>query len=194
MEPPYLTDDEQSLLLEQLGDVFLTEDRRQARRDEPAAPPEDPPEDPRAGQTVNEPTKPAHAATDHPLEGPAPIRLRPKVQEAASARPIPRPGGEEESSDKRLASSEQPHHHADAFTADSGERASGSETTGDPRPTARGQSPTASSEPPTAQAELVLLGNLPGLAGPWLTQYAQLIAKQDGPVAIVRADEEGDRC
>lgn len=190
MEPPYLTDDEQSLLLEQLGDVFLTEDRRQARRDEPADPPEDPPEDPHAGQTVNEPTKPAHAATDHPLEGPAPIRLRPKVQGAAPAKPLPRPGGEEESSAKREARSEQPHHPGDAFTADSGERAAGRETTGDPRPTARGQPPTARSEPPTAQAELVLLGNLPGLAGPWLTQYAQLIAEEDGPVAIVRADDE----
>jgi len=37
----------------------------------------------------------------------------------------------------------------------------------------------------SANKEVVLLGNLPGLAGPWLTQYAQLIANEEGPVAVV---------
>ncbi|MEM6459097.1 MAG: hypothetical protein AAF710_06870, partial [Planctomycetota bacterium] len=39
-----------------------------------------------------------------------------------------------------------------------------------------------------ANAEAVVLGNLPGMAGPWLTQYGQLLAQQDGAVAILHVD------
>ncbi len=35
-----------------------------------------------------------------------------------------------------------------------------------------------------------MLGNLPGMAGPWLTQYAQLLAQQDGAVVILHVDDE----
>jgi hypothetical protein len=38
--------------------------------------------------------------------------------------------------------------------------------------------------------EAVILGNLPGLSGPWLTQYAQLLAQQEGPVAILHVDDD----
>jgi hypothetical protein len=37
-------------------------------------------------------------------------------------------------------------------------------------------------------AEAVVLGNLPGLAGAWLTQHAQRLAQRHGPVLIVHAD------
>lgn len=45
---------------------------------------------------------------------------------------------------------------------------------------------------PTGQAfaEAVLLGNLPGVSGPWLTQYAQLLADADGPVLILYAEPD----
>ncbi len=43
---------------------------------------------------------------------------------------------------------------------------------------------------PTATAEAVLLGNLPGLSGPWLTQYGQLLAQQLGPVAMLHVDDQ----
>lgn len=39
-------------------------------------------------------------------------------------------------------------------------------------------------------AEAVLLGNLPGFAGPWLAQYAQFLSEQFGPVAVVHLDHE----
>ncbi len=46
-------------------------------------------------------------------------------------------------------------------------------------------------EPQHAVAiEAVMLGNLPGLSGPWLTQYAQLLAQQEGPVAILHIDDD----
>ena len=38
---------------------------------------------------------------------------------------------------------------------------------------------------PAAHLEAVILGNLPGFGGPWLTQYAYHLAQQRGPVAIV---------
>lgn len=42
---------------------------------------------------------------------------------------------------------------------------------------------------PRALLEAVLLGNLPGMSGPWLTQYAQLLAQTEGPVAILHVGE-----
>jgi len=36
--------------------------------------------------------------------------------------------------------------------------------------------------------EAVLLGNLPGFGGPWLTQYAQLLAQESGPVVVLHVD------
>jgi len=45
-------------------------------------------------------------------------------------------------------------------------------------------------QPTVAVAEAVVLGNLPGMAGPWLTQYGQLLAQQDGAVAILHVDTD----
>lgn len=44
--------------------------------------------------------------------------------------------------------------------------------------------------PARADAQAVILGNLPGISGPWLTQYAQLVAQEHGPVAVIHVDEE----
>ena len=41
-----------------------------------------------------------------------------------------------------------------------------------------------------AYVEVVYLGNLPGVSGPWLTQYAQLIAQEEGAVALLHVDGE----
>ncbi|MAE66652.1 MAG: hypothetical protein CMJ18_20480 [Phycisphaeraceae bacterium] len=41
------------------------------------------------------------------------------------------------------------------------------------------------------RVEAVLLGNLPGFGLPWLTQYAHVLARRSGPVAVLHADEEG---
>ena len=46
--------------------------------------------------------------------------------------------------------------------------------------------------PAVGVAEAIMLGNLPGMSGPWLTQYGQLLAQQDGGVAILHLDLEND--
>ncbi len=38
--------------------------------------------------------------------------------------------------------------------------------------------------------EAVLLGNLPGTGGPWLTQYAQRLARERGAVGVLSIDEQ----
>src|SRR5690606_2548438 len=46
------------------------------------------------------------------------------------------------------------------------------------------------SQPLSVLVEGVMLGNLPGFGGAWLTQYAGLLAQQDGPVAIVHVGDD----
>lgn len=50
--------------------------------------------------------------------------------------------------------------------------------------------PNGMNQPTIAVAEAVVMGNLPGMAGPWLTQYGQLLAQQDGAVAILHVDTD----
>lgn len=50
--------------------------------------------------------------------------------------------------------------------------------------------PKAGSMPGSLQAEVVLLGNLPVLARPWLSQYARTIAEDHGSVAVAHIDVE----
>ncbi|QQE13651.1 hypothetical protein JD969_09375 [Planctomycetota bacterium] len=40
-----------------------------------------------------------------------------------------------------------------------------------------------------AYVESVYLGNLPGVSGPWLTQYAQLVAQEEGAVVVLHVDD-----
>lgn len=47
----------------------------------------------------------------------------------------------------------------------------------------------AQREPVSKRVEAVFLGNLPGLSGPWLTQYAYALATQRGPVAVLTVDD-----
>lgn len=57
-------------------------------------------------------------------------------------------------------------------------------------PAAQANTTPAPAEPGRAVVEAVVMGNLPGLSGPWLTQYAQLIAQSDGPVAVLHIADE----
>lgn len=50
--------------------------------------------------------------------------------------------------------------------------------------------PVPSPSGATGVAEAVVLGNLPGMSGPWLTQYGQLLAQQDGHVAILHLRDD----
>ncbi|WP_428388208.1 hypothetical protein [Mucisphaera sp.] len=45
-------------------------------------------------------------------------------------------------------------------------------------------------ERPSLGLEAVILGNLPGLGGAWLTQYAQHTADEHGTVALLHADDD----
>ncbi len=57
------------------------------------------------------------------------------------------------------------------------------EEDGDPETAAFGLSGNAC-------VEAVFLGNLPGFAGPWLSQYAHDLAQRLGPVGLLRIDDE----
>ncbi|MEM9883877.1 MAG: hypothetical protein AAF800_13275, partial [Planctomycetota bacterium] len=104
------------------------------------------------------------------LAGPGPIKLPPK---AAASAPPPPPRAEEPADPAA----------ADYRTPDGGGDEPRLRLAGDePRPTDRAAGPIV------ANAEAVVLGNLPGMAGPWLTQYGQLLAQQDGAVAILHVD------
>ncbi|MEM6749706.1 MAG: hypothetical protein AAF612_04480, partial [Planctomycetota bacterium] len=56
-------------------------------------------------------------------------------------------------------------------------------------PRGQGDDPPAARRAPlAAHVHAVMLGNLPGVSGPWLTQFAQALAEQMGPVAVIYAD------
>lgn len=110
-----------------------------------------------------------------PVEGPAPIRLSPKPASDTTAR-------------------DEPHdrHPVLRLTeADNGDaNAIRTESINTEKPTDSAQTTDHADEPaPQAMLEAVLLGNLPGMSGPWLTQYAQLIAQSEGPVAVLHVGE-----
>lgn len=130
-------------------------------------------------------TRPRRKAPN-PLAGPEPIRLEPKAAPRYQA-PPPLPVEEDDWLEQeddtpvlRLRRDEDDFEAlADAaMTDEAAEATDGSDTSGVP------------ASPREAYVEAVFLGNLPGLSGPWLTQYAQLLAQQDGPVAILHVDDE----
>lgn len=146
-----------------------------------------------------------------PLSGPAPIRLGPKLRTAVTPRrpatltphnenpsPLRLHTQPEPDDGTPLASIGQAHDEADndsALARDFDESSEpdvledtwpDDETTDD-----QDEDLAVESHPGYAVAvEAVILGNLPGLSGPWLTQYAQLLAQQEGPVAILHVDDD----
>jgi hypothetical protein len=162
--------------LDELADLFLTgqgpvaETQSQAPSG-PASPP--PGAVPGAGAKGDE------------LDGPAPIRLRPKLTEKPKAvtevsytEPI------EGSAPLRL----QPEADGSPI-ASIGEVEAHEEMRGGVAVEEDLDLPGGEVEQAVA-VEAVILGNLPGLSGPWLTQYAQLLAQQEGPVAILHVDDD----
>ncbi|MEM9416230.1 MAG: hypothetical protein AAGA29_12255 [Planctomycetota bacterium] len=151
------------------------------------------------GVSAPKPTPSVAPNAADPITGPAPIRLAPKptgtgsvsqnaaalsaMANAAQNRPTPQAirtggsGGQGTPEDGhpilRLADTE-------------GDTPSPVEHLG----TQAGPTQNRAAARACASAQAVVMGNLPGLSGPWLTQYAQLIAQNQGPVAIVHIDEE----
>ncbi len=148
--------------LDELADLFLTGNG-------PAAAP---------------PVKPQPvASTGDTLDGPAPIKLSPKLTEPAAS-PIqdPRPSAVQGDAPLRLQPDPE-----DSPIASIGEDQTPAQTSRD----TPADEPTIEAAPAqTVAVEAVILGNLPGLSGPWLTQYAQLLAQQEGPVAILHVDDD----
>lgn len=155
--------------LDQLADLFLTGQAPAAEKTTPAP-------------TANPPRA---ESTRDDLAGPAPIRLRPKLTE----KPKPAPPAsytppikgdpplrlQPDDDDSPIATigEVEEHHDTPEFAVD------------DAEPDVRDDEVT-----PAVAVEAVILGNLPGLSGPWLTQYAQLLAQQEGPVAILHVDDD----
>ena len=135
-----------------------------------------------------------------PVEGPAPIKLAPKlggetastpdnpsaptidstIDESDDSHPVLRLT--EEASDNDSSEDEVPP-EVSLMSEDSAAATLEPPTT----PT----EDTTNEPAPRAMLEAVLLGNLPGMSGPWLTQYAQLLAQTEGPVALLHVGEEG---
>ncbi len=139
-----------------------------------------------------------------PLEGPPPIRLAPKPVTATAssatvldAHPVPPqpakhpedPGhpilrlteGDDTAERQELLGQDAPDNDRPAHA----ERPAGSS-----RPNVSDDRAINAHRPAYARAQAVILGNLPGISGPWLTQYAQLTAQQRGPVVVLHVDEE----
>lgn len=119
-----------------------------------------------------------------PIDGPAPIKLSPKVANDAAS-PI------QTSSDNHLdemdASEASPHPTLRLTEEERTELDT-------PVPTSLQEETVdqiSIDEPaPQAMLEAVLMGHLPGMSGPWLTQYAQLLAQTEGPVILLHIAEQ----
>eukprot|EP00752_Nemacystus_decipiens_P014060 g12496.t1 len=119
-----------------------------------------------------------------PLDGPAPIKLAPKVageaappNEPPTQSPLDEMGLANEPGHPILRLTEEEQAELDVPLANTDDEQDPiSETTDEPAP--------------RAVLEAVLMGNLPGMSGPWLTQYAQLLAQTEGPVILLHLGEE----
>lgn len=161
-----MDDDNSRKQIDELADLYLTgviDDSVNAQDDQ--------------GDQADEP---------RPIDGPAPIRLSPKLGDGGAAST-----GESSQNDVDPSAEPDDRHpvlrltegeNEDPSVTDQAEQSDAAVATDSTQ-----QRPTADrSEPaPQAMLEATLLGNLPGMSGPWLTQYAQLIAQSEGPVALL---------
>ncbi len=136
------------------------------------------------------------ADQDSPIDGPEPIRLPPKLDEPGHPGGNP-PGAGAFANDLNDAAGKEPddRHPVLRLTESEQEDPTLVETDTQTDP-AQETGPAVEvldaddNEPaPQAVVEAVVLGNLPGMSGPWLTQYAQLIAQSEGPVALLHVGE-----
>lgn len=121
------------------------------------------------------------------LEGPAPIRLAPKTADQGSA-PLDAQPDLPDQTDATASPHDpaQDSHPMLRLTQDEIDAAETTQTSSEePNPT-----PPEPQAPGRAVVEAVVMGNLPGLSGPWLVQYAQLIAQSDGPVAVLHVADD----
>ncbi|MBX2851188.1 MAG: hypothetical protein KTR15_05530 [Phycisphaeraceae bacterium] len=127
-------------------------------------------------------------APESPLEGPAPIKLAPKVRNETA------PPADDVLEDAIPSIDPVDDTHPMLrLTEDEADEQSGSHTAVEIESSTEEQTTpqTPGDEPaPRAMLEAVVMGNLPGMSGPWLTQYAQLLAQNEGPVVLLHVGEE----
>lgn len=120
------------------------------------------------------------------LDGPAPIRLSPKLPEQSAT-----PSGNHKIIEPSVSGDDR---HPMLRLTDEDDTSEHAELLGAPVATMTRDEPSAKAPPqdrpaPQAVLEAVLMGNLPGMSGPWLTQYAQLLAQTEGPVALLHLSD-----
>lgn len=139
------------------------------------------------------------------LTGPAPIRLGPKLRTARPTPPKPTPvrpatpAIKKEETPLRLHTQAEQDNESPLASIGEAMRTDDtraedtyfeSDDTGATQTQEHAPEVTADAPAHAVAVEAVILGNLPGLSGPWLTQYAQLLAQQEGPVAILHVDDD----
>lgn len=179
--------------LDELADLFLTGTSAQSRSQNGSRSTNEQPRDASAATQSSQTSQSPQAAApksaavfdEDSLGGPAPIRLSPKPSRPAlgPATHTRSRGADVDTPPLRLHRDEPD--DADDQPSSPLDRAVAAAV-------ARGNKPQASAtlQPAAASVEAVIMGNLPGLNGPWLTQYAQLIAQHEGRVAVLHVDEE----
>ena len=135
-------------------------------------------------------TDPAPA---NPVEGPVPIKLAPKVgnqpSEQVADDAAPTVEGIPEDRAEAIEPADDTHPMLRLTEEEAGGTGSAIQITSSTEDETT--PPTMSDEPaPRAVLEAVVMGNLPGMSGPWLTQYAQLLAQNEGPVVLLHIGEE----
>ncbi len=163
--------------LDELADLFLTG------------------QGPKSASAQSEPGSPS-AIDDETdgLSGPAPIRLGPKLRSTAAPRPVQPVEQDESDLDEtplRLHTDDDDDEPVGSIGMDEEDEYEVFEDDRDALLEEVEHDEFEEASPGYAVAvEAVILGNLPGLSGPWLTQYAQLLAQQEGPVAILHVDDD----
>lgn len=133
-------------------------------------------------------TNPGQDGHPSPVEGPAPIKLGPKVAGNAASTIESTPDDDLQGFDSLIDDG----HPVLRLTEDEANdlRDDDSAVATATNEAEQSEQPITDEPAPRAMIEAVVLGNLPGMSGPWLTQYAQLLAQTEGPVVLLHVGEE----
>lgn len=136
------------------------------------------------------------STADHPLHGPPPFKLAPQPS-ARSDEPAPLEPVDPLSQGDFDALDREPLTPAETVALLGDEAATPSPMSFEPSMPPRDQPvatdspmphPAEPGAPQAVMTEAVVVGNLPGPSGAWVSQYAQSLAEHEGPVVLVHLD------